>query len=344
VGGGAESVRNFILNKYGFQYVIRSGVEVAFSESALYRDYLAVFRKGVPSKQLVVVILKKKIDELRNKIEDIAIKIKGFTSSLDHKISLDEFDAIKFFNADKLIERHISNLKPLVGFNTVQAQILALELLDKIKKLPTIADLQMAEMIELRLYRPGQYKIKGVESYAEKLFSSRYSARSLNVVFLIEGIKEDAVRLRLKRRLSTYFDLPLDATIRSLRTYSGIRHMNLTNDEEFAIIDVRAIPEYISRLTGLVPLQKLLQAAEDIKTAYGDLAANVLIARRIQLTSPGAYWLAFYSDNKFLGSQLPGIKVKSKAHSKLLTLYLNSTVCLLQLFSFIAESRGPGLV
>lgn len=342
VGGGAESVRRLVLldKNYGIKYVVRSAEEVAFSESALYRDYLVVFKKGEKSRQLIVAVLKKKLSDLHDKIDDVAIKIKDFASSLERKVSLEELDAIKFFNADDLITRHISNLKPLVGFNTIEAQMLALELLGRLKDMPTIGELDESELIKMRLYRPGQYRTKGVESYAQKLFTSKYGARSPNVMFLIDKTEEDMIKLRLKRRPRTHFDLPLEAAIRSLRTYSGVGHINITGEEEFAIVDLKIIPEYVLNLLGLIPFDKALRASQDIKKAYDDLAGDILLTRRIQLSSPQAYWIAFYSDNKVLGSQLPGIRVKDVTHGKLLALYLNSTITLLQLVSFVAESRG----
>lgn len=340
VGGGAESVREIILKKYTLQFVIRSGVEIAFSESALYRDYLVVFKRGIPSKHLDVIVLKRKLNELRGSIESIVRQIKNFAASLDYKFVADEFDAIKFSDADKLIERHISNLKPLVGFNVIEAQLLALELINDIKNNPTMWELRESKLIGLRLYRPGQYKIKGVESYAEKLFASKYGARSPNVTFIVDRSTDKKIRLRLKRRASTFFDIPSSATILSLRTYSGVRLMNLSSNEEFAIINPEVIPRHVLNLTGLIPFRKVSQAAEDIKKAHKDLAGNVLIARRIQLTSPGAYWLAFYSDERILGSQLPSISMKNKDYGKIFALYLNSIIALIQLLSFVAESRG----
>jgi len=339
-GGGAESVRKYIFPNYGITHVVRSAVEVAFSESALYRDYLLILRKGQKNRQLVVAILKKKLSEIKNRIYDIALNIKNFESSPETRIALEEFEAIKFTNVDGLIKKHMSNLKPLVGFNTLNAQVFALELLDNLKDLPTIRELQDSKQIKSRLYRPGQYRMKGVESYAEKLFTSKYGARSPNVTFIVEKVQDNTIRLRLKKKTKSFIDLPKAATVPCLRTYSGVKQIDITGEEEFAIIEASAIPEDIRNLLNLVPFEKVAKASLDIKKAHQELAGRVLLARRIQLSSPGAYWLAFYSDNEILGSQLPSIKVENENQGKILALYLNSIVALLQLVSFVAESRG----
>ncbi|MEM0095689.1 MAG: N-6 DNA methylase [Candidatus Bathyarchaeia archaeon] len=339
VGGGAQSVRDYILHGYHLIYVIRSCAEIAFSESALYRDYLIVLKKGKASAPLTVVILNKRLIDMQNKIEDIAREIKDFTASISPKISKEEFDAIKFPEADIAL-RHRQNLKPLVGFNTIKAQIIALELLSELQGNPTLRDLREAGIIGLRLYRPGQFKVKGVERYAEKLFCSRYGARSPNVTFIIDEVKKDKVRCRLKQSPSTFFDVFHTASIPSLRSYSGVKHFDITNEEEFAIIDPGVVPRHILNLTGMLPLSEVYKASNDIKEAYNSIAGNALIARRVQLTSPGAYWLAFFSSNKILGSQLPSVQFKNHNEGKLLTMYWNSVVTLVQLLSFVAESRG----
>jgi 16S rRNA G966 N2-methylase RsmD len=339
VGRGAQCVRDYIFNRYCPVYVIRSCVEIAFSESALYRDYLIVLKKAKAGAPLTVVILNKKLIDVQKDIEDIARQIKDFTASLSLKISKEEFDAIKFLETDIAL-RHRQNLKPLVGFNAIEAQIIALELLNEIKDNPTLEELRKAGKVKLRLYRPGQFKVKGVERYSEKLFCSRYGARSPNVTFIVDKADKDKVRLKLKQSPSTFFDVPHTAAVPSLRSYSGVKRFDITNEEEFAIIDPNVIPRHVINLTGMLPLSEVSKASKDIKEAYNSIGGNALIARRVQLTSPGAYWLAFFSSNKILGSQLPSIQFKNYNEGKLLTLYWNSVITLIQLLSFVAESRG----
>lgn len=173
VGGGAKSVRDYILRRYCPSFIIRSGVEIAFSESVLYKDYLVVFKKEKLSTPLTVAVLKKKLADIQPHIEEVGREIKKFALSLDQMIFKEEFDAVKFPEIDVLLS-HKHNLKPLVGFNTIKAQMLALQLLKEIKEKPTLRELRERGTIKLRLYRPKQFKIKGVERYAEKLFSNKY--------------------------------------------------------------------------------------------------------------------------------------------------------------------------
>jgi len=341
VGKSAESVRKYLFDKgYTIQFIVRSAAEVAFSEAALYRDYLIVLRKGVTKNPLVVTILKKKLQEIRDRIGNLGMEIKEFSSSQKKGLSLEELEAIKIFNANELITKHVKNLKPLVAFNTIRAHRLALELLDQLKDQPTLEELGKDASIRMRTYNPGQYKTRGVENYARKLYTSRYGSKSPNAIFLIDKVYDKDINLNIKKT-KTQLKLPLEATLPSLRTYSDVKHLNITDEEEFVIIDSKTLPLEIIKLTGLLPQNKLERAIWDIKSAYGDMASNLLLVRRAQLTSPGLYWLAFYSKKRTLSNAvLINMQVKDLTFAKILALYLNSTIAFIQLLSFVAKTRG----
>jgi len=116
VGRSAKSVRNYLYaHGYTLEYLVRSAAEVAFSEAAHYRDYLIVFRKGKTPKPLIVIILKKKLSELRNQLGDLATKVQEFASSSDTMLSMDDLEGLKVFNSQDFITRHIDNLKTACG-------------------------------------------------------------------------------------------------------------------------------------------------------------------------------------------------------------------------------------
>ncbi|MCD6264203.1 N-6 DNA methylase [Candidatus Bathyarchaeota archaeon] len=342
VGRSAKSIREYLFKKgYTIEHIVRSAVEIAFSEATLYRDYLIVMRKKQSSSPLIVTIFKKKIDEIRDKIEELALEIKDFINSPYNELKLAELESLKVLNSGDFILKHISNLKPLIGFNTVEAHTLALELLNRIKNNPTIVDLENKKLIKIRVYNPGQYKSRGVEKYARKLFTSKYGTRSPNVIFFINNVDEKVVNLII-RKLQLVITLPVAAVIPSLRTYSKVKHLDISNEEEFAIIDPTEIPSDKLKLAGLIPLNESIKAGNDIRSAYNNLAGNVLILRRNQLSSPDLYWLSFFSEKPVLGitSALLNLRTTDLTTAKILTLYFNSVITLLQLISFVAETRG----
>jgi len=343
VGKSAQSVRKYLFeeNEYSVRYVLRSAAEVAFSESAHYRDYLLVLRKGKPAEQAVFSILKKKLDEIRDRIDKVALKIFEFSSNVaEMKLSTDEMVSLKISNANSFVRRHIDNLKPLVGFNTAEACALALELLDRLKDKPTIRDLVNIGKVEIKVYNPGQFTTKGVEKFARKLFTSRYGARSPNTVFLIDRIRDNNLYLKV-RGTKLSLEIPINNAVPSLRTYSKVKHIDISGEEELAIIDAESIPQEVLRSTGLIPLEKAIKAARDISSAYKNISGNILLVRKARLTSPDLFWTAFFSNNKVLGTTSALLNANAENTIIIpLTLYLNSTINFLQLLAFMAETEG----
>jgi type I restriction-modification system DNA methylase subunit len=341
-GGAAKSVRNYLLSKeYQIKFIVRSTVELAFSESALYRDYLIVFKQAKGSKAPVtLVLLNKKLDEVKNKIEEIIEDLKRFLASLDSSYYSTSTTMMKVIEAEKLLTKHIGNWKPLVGFNTLETYLLVLELLDKIKDNPTLKDLEDSKQIKIRVYNPGQYKTRGVESFARKLFVNKFGSKSPNIAFIIQQQGKNKILMRLKEGKTSFY-IPKKATVPSLRTYSQVQHLDITGEEEAAIININVLPDEVLRLSGLLPIDYAVRAAKDIKDAHQLLASNLLLVRRVQLSSPQLFWLALYSENSVISNAvLLNAQTNNLILAKVLALYLNSAIALLQLLSFVVETRG----
>jgi len=362
-GRSSESLRRFMLlgeeysrnegrfikrsNRiYAPKIIIRSGVETAFSEGASYRDYLVIFKKqhDIMYDTTVFVILKRKLEELSEaECVKIAEAILNFKDSSQSEYSNENLVAMKVHNVSKLLTKHIDNLKPLVGLNCLDTHKLLLELLEELSSNPTLKELEERGLIALRDYNPGQYITRGVEEYARRLFIRRYRGRGKVSFVYVDGDDANLI-LELKQRREIRFPVTKKACLPSLRSPAGVRHMDITGEEEYVIVNPEAIPREVLNSSGLINLQDLDEAAEDIRQAYSDLAGNILLVRRVRLTSPNIYWLTFFSENNIIGPSAPMICVQTrdlgKNYSKLLTLYLNSTITLLQLLGFAVETEG----
>jgi hypothetical protein len=357
VGSSAESVRRYLLKGetskdskwakelprvYIPQVIIKSAVEVAFSEGAHYRDYLVVLRKVREDEvekydRCVVVTLKKKLEELKGMEKAIATQIKSLLQTPSSTtVGNDIYDAVVLDGISAFIDRHIRNLKPLVFFNSVKT----LDLFHRIVSAPRLTHLD--EVANLRDYTC-QYTGTGFEEYCRRLFISRYETRATALSF--EYVSEDADGIEIKVvKSGATFKVPRDACVRSLRTYAGIRHMDVTGEEEYAIIKPQVINERFLISAGLLDKAKLYRASNDIKVAYEAIAGNILLVRRARITSGNLYWLAFYSSNRIIGPSAPVICLKLKNerddYYKALTLYLNSSLALIQLLAYLATTEG----
>jgi predicted RNA methylase len=360
VGSSAESVRRYLLKGeinedgkwikvlsrlYIPQVIIKSAVEVAFSEGARYRDYLVMLRKVSEDKEdkiraynkCVVVTLKKKLEELKGKEKDIAMQIKSLLQmSSSTAVNNDIYDATVLDNINVFIERYIGNLKPLVFFNSMKT-------LDFFYQIVTVPGLRrLDEIANLRDYTC-QYTGKGFEEYCRRLFISRYETRASKLSF--EYMSEDANNVKIKVvKSNVTFTIPKHACVYSLRTYANVRHIDITGEEEYAIVKPQAINEKCLILAGLVDKALLYKASNDIKTAYEAIAGNILLVRRARITSDNLYWFAFYSSNKIIGPSAPMICLKLKNerddYYKALTLYLNSSLTFIQLLAYLTMTEG----
>jgi predicted RNA methylase len=357
VGGSAESVRRYLFKgeiskddrwvkvanrTYMPQIIIKSAVDVAFSEQAHYRDYLVVFRK-VPEEEskandkCVVVTLKKALEELKGKERDIAMRIRNLLLS-EHSTSTSNefFDAIILSNISSLAEKYIDNLKPLVFFNSMKT----LEFFHEIVSIQGLKRLD--EIADLRDYTC-QYTGTGFEEYARRLFISRYESRAPTISFRFESEVANSIRVRIGRH-GISFSIPKSACIYALRTCANVKHMDVSGEEEYAIVNPQVVNKEYLTLAGLIDRRLLRRAANDIRSAYNAIAGHILLARRLRLTSSNVYWLAFYSNNRIIGPSAPLICLKLKKenldHYKILALYLNSSITFLQLLAYLAMTEG----
>lgn len=356
VGSSAESVRRYLFKgevkrdggwvkarhaTYVPQIIVKSAVDVAFSEGALYRDYLVVFRK-TPSEEArsfnkcVIVTLKKKLEELKGLEKEVAAQIKSLLQGSPTSISNEFFDAVRLDDITYFVERHVDNLKPLVAFSSTKA----LELLYETVSVESVKRLD--EIAELRDYTC-QYTGTGFEEYARRLFISKYETGASKLSFKLVSESEDSVKIKIAGS-DRSFDIPKGAVVPSLRTYAGIKHMDVSGEEEYAIINPDVINNEYLRSAGLIDRTMVWRASNDIKKAYDEITGHILLTRRLQLTSPNVYWLSFYSRNKIIGPSAPMICLKLRSENldyyKVLALYLNSGIAFLQLLAYLAMTRG----
>jgi hypothetical protein len=356
-GGSAESVRRFLLRGeiikdrgkvkklpriYVPEIIIKSATEVAFSEGAHYRDYLTVFRKIRDDEvknfnRTLVVILKRRLRELIGREKDVALQIKQLLQRPSSSfVSNDIYDAIILDNIDVFIDRHINNLKPLVFFDSIK-------ILELFYRITTASGLKRLDEIANLANYTCQYTGTGFEDYCRRLFISRYETRATEVSF--KYLSEDANTLKVMvSKSNKMLSLPKDAVVYSLRTYAGVKHMDVTGEEEYAIIDAQAINKNYLTLAGFADTSLLYKASNDIKTAYNEIAGKVLLVRRARLTSSNLFWFAFYSSHELIGPSSPMICLKLKDerddYYKAITLYLNSSLAFIQLLAYLAVTEG----
>jgi len=134
------------------------------------------------------------LKDVEKDIDKIVKDIEQFRKSNINKIENDIFLALK--HSEDLLRKYIKNLKPLVAFNTIEGYELFSKLIEEIKDLPQLKDLNPV----ITQYKPGHtiFQDNDVAKYGRKLFTSRYGARATTLAFEIMKITEDYVEFRIK--------------------------------------------------------------------------------------------------------------------------------------------------
>jgi hypothetical protein len=79
---------------------------------------------------------------------------------------------------------------------------------------------------------------------------------------------------------------------------------------------------------------------ESWRERFNGRMCHVLLARRFDLSAPGTSLLAFYSDKPVVGVDMWCVRKITGRNAKLLTLWLNSSLSLLQILIQRTETRG----
>jgi len=250
-----------------------------------------------------------------------------------------------------LVEKYLFNLHPLIGFADENAQIVALDALAKLEanqKMVTLRQLEEAGTLNVRIYRPGQYREYRTASSevratipptARYLFASKFGKMGR---LAFEILSEDGKHLRLRIR-GTHLEITVSRSkvLPSLRSYSGVDVMDMTDRTESVIADEEAIPEDKAKLLGL-RRDSLKLAVRDIKAAYRDIAGTVLLIYKVQIPSPGLYWIGYFSKKPVLTTDWYSVKLTSDDadYAKILTVWVNSLFGIIQVLALRPEVRA----
>lgn len=350
-GKGAARARDsfFRDNSYSLRAIVKSKVEVAFSESSKLRDYLIFIQKTKPKAETKVttILVKKPVNELSsNDIVELANNLKDS--------DLTKMETSSFYAYDHphgFVKKFIHNLHPLVAFIQPELREIWLrmqEFLESSGLFITLGELEKAGKVRVRIYRPGQYKQynlapKNIRSkipeIARNLFATKYKAGG-KWLFRVDKEQEQKVRFSV-RKAKLGFSVPYEMLLPSLRTYSSVKSIDITNKSEFIIKEPSAIPSEIRKL--LVWNEDATDyAAKDIKEAYEDLSGNCVLLMKPQIPSPNLFWFCYYSNKPLLSTNdyvLKTVGIKEE-YGKILALFINTTPGILQIFALRPEIRG----
>jgi len=154
-------------------------------------------------------------------------------------------------------------------------------------------------------------------------------------------IKESVTKQNLKaqsRLTSETIEIPLDCLVPSLRRHSGVSYLDVTRKSDFLVMDVFPhIDEFLcdEKITEKFE-NNVVTWKEYIKRRVG----RVLVARKFDLSAPGTCLFSFYSSVPLAPGEFWVIRPLTLQYAKILSLWLNSTPNLTQMFLNRTETRG----
>ena len=326
----AEGLRKMLARDYIIEYIITIRDRFGFSESSSFKETVLIAKKShqdITSSRTKLVFINKfprTIDEANN----LALEIKN--SKNDY-----ESDNVRIIEHDySALRTDTSNWYKSIALNNVQITDRVFQLLknSNFVKLSTLTD-DIPEG-DLR-----HFKVNNFQGYLVKEDSR---ADKKTDIWVIESENEKYVTVKHKV-LDIRFTISKDKLRVGIRKISGVNTYFVEDFHDYVIVryfdDLEKMASYalegksgqFSKLSQTIRMLKWKKKADR-------MSAHLLISRRPFLASPGTYFVAFYSEQGSFGVNLFSVKEISKENAKILTLWLNSSFSLVQMF-YLGVSR-----
>jgi len=322
-GGATEKIRDFIIKNYHIKYIIKPVADLAFSESAAFRDILLIAEKRTPKRSDItkIVFLKKSVRQMK---EDEVTQVTSFNK---------EYVDIKEVSHEEILSNK-ENLMPFLSPEEIQ-NIFAKFIHSN--KLVTFS----GDLIDIGFpYRP-----KGVadgvfitnpseKSRIKNAFSIVYEVGPKEIIVALKGIPKEIEKLKLGKDFVDF----------ALRTNTGIKRISVT-PKELDLILTKKNNDYVLSLGKLnrkipspFPWKEHLEN-NIVKDGY-----HLVIPRKIRLNSPNTHVVSIFSEEKLYSAGPSLWFFKDRRYSqealKILNLYLNSILTIIQILLYKSETLG----
>ena len=319
-GRATEKIRMHILKNYHIKYIVKPVADVAFSENAEFRDILLVAEKRKSMKDTTkILLLKKSIKLLKQEDIDAILKMDR------------EYVELKEISATEL-DNYANNLMPLLvpeSFFTLYSTLL------RSKKLKSFDASNMSIGLP---YRP-----KGV---ADGVFITNPThpsrIKSAKVIACKEKNKKILnVKLKSNAKGEFRYTLRFKNVKNALRTNTGVNRLYIESSDYILAAEDE---KYITALSEAgVSVPEPFPWAKHISSNIIKKGTHLVIPRKIRLDSPNMHVVAIYSKPALfgVGPSLWHINADEQT-AKLMCIYFNSILTILQIMMFKSETLGAG--
>jgi type I restriction-modification system DNA methylase subunit len=333
-GKATKKIRNYLLENYHIKYIVKTTKELAFSESAAFRDILLIVEKKKPKKGdlTCIIFLKKSIRELSSeRIRHIIEWIQK--EKIKENLIVDEDFESCFISYEKILSNK-ENLMPLVTGLSLERNVLLNNFYEELKA----RSFHRLTKLKKEWLRTGLSTTpKGKTGL---IFVTRPTdiSRLERAFMILETEKEDTIVVKVKE-LQERFEIDIGKTERGLRSITGLRNFDITNNEDFIITYEYPNSTILSKLIkfkGKFNWSKFRKEIEKLDKCY------IAVPDKINLASSNTYVLGVFSRNKFIPSDMFEMLLypKNEEDAILCVLFLNSILTLLQFLLLKSETLG----
>ncbi len=314
-----EGIRRLLAEKYHVEYIITTYYRSAFSESTHFREILLVAKKDTKGKKTKIIILKK-LPKTLNEAREIADLLRDIDGNYE-----DDRIIVNCIESKKL-----QTTRNWFGFISVKDQELVdvFEIVAKSGKLDTFSS-----VIE-RVIRG--FELEGGKVTKLIINLSKERAIKSKDIWILENDLKDKIKFRHKV-IDISFEVPKNVVRRTIRRSAGVRKIEVTNELDYIIVGKWKDFEDFKEIAGVKLSDEELNK---IRNAVERRIGNLHILWRFDVSAPGTCILAFYTFDKCSPTKMFWSLDIPDDDAKILALYLNSTINLLQILLLRVETRG----
>ena len=315
-----EGIRRLLAEKYYVEHIVTTWQRSAFSESTRFREILLVAKKGKPKPDAnTTITILKKLPKSLSEARKYAETIRNiYTNYEDDKITIRTYKYIK-------LQKDTRNWFKYIAFKDTSLLELFDELMQSHKLKPLSSICNLIRGLELR---GGVVTKLIINTRKEKAIKTK------DIWILIKKGKKIVFR---HKTLNIRFEIPADVVMPTLRRAAWLKTIDVSQDLDYIIVKKFRNFDYFENIIGYKFSRELLGSIErDVRRRLG----NVLIVWRFDVSAPGTCALAFYSSQPTAPVKMFWTTMLPDDYAKILTLYLNSTINLIQVLIQRVETRG----
>lgn len=343
---GMYEIQDMLLKNYTLEHVIVCEGRSAFSENVAVREILLVAKKSKPQNNNVAISVMK--------ISPDNLSITSARSLANNLKELRETEEVgTIIDSEKLLFKLIpqNDLKKskralFRAISLYRKDIIELEnriskIFKKSRKSTTFGEYLDSIKGEIHESPRG---IKRLGYYGLSVINGESRAIKKHDFWVIK--EKSKRKIVAENRFSHIsFDIPFVRVSPNIRRYAGLEHFDISNETDYVITkQFNKLDNFLE--ASEIEINERKEATNIVRSGEWEEfvekhSAKVALIYRARITGASLHNLAFYSDRKmFFGGSFWMISLNNDVQAKLLTLWLNSSLNIFQIFIERKETEG----